>query len=96
MKIQENFFDEKQQYCTNVVEVAGSILDEVSFFLVKIGLRGWSRGFDSRRAQKKKYFRTVQPVQLGYVHLLFPTFSVQLICLGYVQSFYLISGAAIF
>ena len=80
------------------MEVAGSILDEVSFFLVKEDrITGGSRGFDSRRAQKKKYFGTVQPVHVGYVHLLFQTFSVQLICLGYVQYlFTLFSGAAIF
>ena len=41
------------------MEVAGSILDEVSYFLVKIGLRtGGSCGFDSRRAQKKKWDST--------------------------------------
>ena len=67
------------------MEVAGSILDEVRFFFSEDRITGGSRGFDSRRAQKKKYFGTVQPVHLGYVHLLLPTFSVQLICLGYVQ-----------
>ena len=35
--------------------------------------------------RKKVFFGTVQPVQIGYVHLLFPTFSVQLICLGYLH-----------
>ena len=78
------------------MEVAGSILDEVSYFLVKIGLRGGVAVSIPDELRKKVFFWTVQPVQIGYVHLLFPTFSVQLICLGYVQSFYLISGAAIF
>ena len=53
------------------MEVAGSILDEVSFFFSEDRITGGSRGFDSRRAQEKKYFGTVQPVQIGYVHLLF-------------------------
>ena len=70
------------------MEVAGSIpgiLDEVSFFLVKIGLRGGVAGSIPDELRKKNYFGTVQPVQIGYMHLLFPTFSVQLRCLVYVH-----------
>ena len=70
------------------MEVAGSILDEVSYFLGKIGLRGGVAVSIPDELRKKVFFGTVQPVQIGYVHLLFPTFSVQLICLGYVHSLF--------
>ena len=72
------------------MEVAGSILDEVSFFLVKIGLRGGVAVSIPDELRKKVFFGTVQPVQIDYVHLLFPTFSVQLICLGYVLSLFIL------
>ena len=70
------------------MEVAGSILDEVSYFLVKIGSRGGVAVSIPDELRKKAFFGTVQPVQIGYVHLLFPTFSVQQICLGYVHSLF--------
>ena len=45
------------------MEVAGSILDEVSYFLVKIGLRGGVAGSIPDELRKNKYFGTAQPVQ---------------------------------
>ena len=70
------------------MEVAGSILDEVSFFLSedRITLQGGVAGSIPYTSSEKKYFLgTVQPVHLEYVHVLFPTFSLQQICLGYVH-----------
>ena len=81
------------------MEVAGSILDEVIFFLVKADqITAGSRAGSIPDELREKKNGTVQPVHLGYVHLLLHTFSMQLICLGYFTtvSFKLISGAAIF
>ena len=79
------------------MEVAGSILRSV-FFFVKISTYGTGGGVAGSIPDelRKKKIGTV-PVHLGYVHLLFHTFSVQLICLGYVHYLFNdISGGAIF
>ena len=69
---------------------------QVSFFSEDQYVRGGVAGSIPDEL-RKKINGTVQPVHLGYVHLLFHTFSAQLICLGYVHYLFNdISGGAIF